>query len=111
MTYSYHQHTTVKARYVFFSIVNWTIQVVDAFDRAKIVQWVAESKWPFQIVTNRGFQTLMKTGQPGYHILSPNCFQRCEAGVHPCMQSHCENASGIILFVNKLLYSLLSTGL
>ena len=35
VTYSYRQHTMVEARYVFLSIVNWTI--VDAFDRAEIV--------------------------------------------------------------------------
>ena len=38
--------------------------------RAKIVHWVSESKWPFQIVKDRGFQNLMKTGRPEYHIPS-----------------------------------------
>ena len=37
---------------------------------AEIVRWVAESKRPFQIVNDRGFQSLMKTGRPEYHIPS-----------------------------------------
>lgn len=37
---------------------------------AEIVRWVAESKRPFQIVNDCGFQSLMKTGRPGYHIPS-----------------------------------------
>ena len=37
-------------------------------DRAEIVCWVTESKWPFQIVNDCGFQSLMKTGRPEYHI-------------------------------------------
>jgi hypothetical protein len=37
--------------------------------RAEIVKWVAESKRPFDIVSNRGFQSLMKTGRPEYYIL------------------------------------------
>ena len=39
--------------------------------RAEIVRWVCESKRPFEIVKDRGFQSLMKTGRPGYHIPSP----------------------------------------
>ena len=38
--------------------------------RAKIVHWVSESKWPFQIVKDHGFQSLMKTGIP--HSISGN---------------------------------------
>lgn len=33
--------------------------------RAEIVRWVAESVWPFKIVEDRGFQSLMKTGDQG----------------------------------------------
>ncbi|KAF8798677.1 hypothetical protein BYT27DRAFT_7122876 [Phlegmacium glaucopus] len=51
VTYSHRQHTTTKAR-------------------AEIVRWVAESKQPFQVVNDRGFQSLMKTGRPSYHIPS-----------------------------------------
>ena len=39
--------------------------------RAEIVRWVAESKRPFSIVSDRGFQSLMKTGRPEYYIPSP----------------------------------------
>jgi len=40
------------------------------FASAEIVQWVAESKRPFQIVNDQGFRSLMKTGRPGYHLPS-----------------------------------------
>ncbi|KAF8805668.1 hypothetical protein BYT27DRAFT_7258037 [Phlegmacium glaucopus] len=48
---SHHQHTTTEAH-------------------AEIVRWVAESKPPFQFVNDCGFQSLMKTGRPSYHIPS-----------------------------------------
>ena len=32
--------------------------------------WVAESKRPFKVVNDCGFQSLMKTGRPNYHIPS-----------------------------------------
>jgi hypothetical protein len=43
---------------------------------AEIVRWVAESKRPFQIVNDHGFQSLMKTGRPGYHIPSAETVSR-----------------------------------
>ena len=43
---------------------------------AEIVRWVAESKRPFEIVNDRGFQSLMKTGRPGYHIPSADTVSR-----------------------------------
>ena len=39
--------------------------------RAEIVQWVAESHRPFEIVDDCSFQSLMKTGHPEYYIPSP----------------------------------------
>ena len=38
--------------------------------RAEIVRWVSENKQPFKIMTDHGFHSLMKTGQPEYHIPS-----------------------------------------
>jgi hypothetical protein len=43
---------------------------------AEIVRWVAENKRPFQIVNDHGFQTLMKTGCPAYHIPSAETVSR-----------------------------------
>ena len=43
-------------------------QLTNTMDRAKIVCWVSESAWPFEIVSDRGFQSLMKMGWPGYYI-------------------------------------------
>jgi hypothetical protein len=49
VTYSHHQHTKTESR-------------------AEIVRWVAESKRPFKIVEDHGFQSLMKTRHLEYHI-------------------------------------------
>ena len=43
---------------------------------AEIVRWVAESKRPYKIVSDRGFQSLMKTGRPDYHIPSEQTVSR-----------------------------------
>jgi len=37
---------------------------------AEFVRWVAESKRSFQIVNDRGFRSLMKTGRPECYIPS-----------------------------------------
>jgi hypothetical protein len=57
VTYSHRQHTKSEAR-------------------AEIVQWVSESKRPFNIVKDCGFQSLMKTGRPDYYIPSPTTVSR-----------------------------------
>jgi hypothetical protein len=44
--------------------------------RAEIVFWVAESKRPFKIMKDHGFQSLMKTGRPAYSIPSPQTVSR-----------------------------------
>jgi hypothetical protein len=43
---------------------------------AEIVRWIAESKRPFEIINDRGFQSLIKTGRPGYHIPSTDTVSR-----------------------------------
>ncbi|KAG1835928.1 hypothetical protein DFJ58DRAFT_670163, partial [Suillus subalutaceus] len=50
--YSHRQHTRTETK-------------------AEIIRWVAESLRPFKIVKDRGFQSLMKTGQPEYYLPSP----------------------------------------
>jgi hypothetical protein len=45
------------------------------------VRWVAEGKRPFQIVNDRGFKTLMKTGRPEYHLPSAETVSRDVKGV------------------------------
>ncbi|KAF5312268.1 hypothetical protein D9619_003301 [Psilocybe cf. subviscida] len=57
VTYSHCQHTTAEAR-------------------AEFVRWVCESKRPFQIVNDRAFRSLMKTGRPGYTIPSAETLSR-----------------------------------
>jgi hypothetical protein len=72
VTYSHRQHKNgSKVR---------RIPSIDTFlnksYRAEIVLWVSESKRPFKVVKDRGFQKLMKTGQPEYHIPSPETISR-----------------------------------
>lgn len=44
------------------------IKVLKAIVSAEFVCWVAENKQPLQIVNDRRFCCLMKTGRPDYHI-------------------------------------------
>ena len=59
--------------------------------RTEIVCWVTESKRPFKIVKDWGFQNLMKTGRLEYHILSPETVS-CDVrnvfvNVHKCIMN------------------------
>jgi hypothetical protein len=54
-----------------------------------MVRWIAESKQPFQIVNDRGFQSLMKTGRPGYRIPSAETISRDVKTVFTRMQGDC----------------------
>ena len=45
-------------------------------NRAEIVRWICEDARPFNIVNDRGFRSLMKTGQPEYYIPSPSTVSR-----------------------------------
>ena len=74
VTYSHRQHTTAEAH-------------------AEIVRWVAESKQPFQIVNNHGFQLLMKTGWPAYHI--------------PCTETVSRNVKRIFMNFRKHIANML----
>ena len=88
ITYSHRQHTTAEAC-------------------AKIVRWVAESKWPFQIVNNQGFQFLMKMGQPGYHIPSVDTVlhdvKKVFINVGKCIAGMLQVSKNILLWMIKLL--------
>lgn len=57
-----------------------SVPVSDVADRcdnsAEIVRWVSESMRPFKIVSDRGYQCLMKTGRPDYYIPSPETVSR-----------------------------------
>ncbi|KAF8869378.1 hypothetical protein BD779DRAFT_1614497 [Infundibulicybe gibba] len=53
VTYSHQQHTKAETK-------------------AEIVCWVAENAHPYNIVSDRGFRSLMKTGRPEYYIPSPS---------------------------------------
>jgi hypothetical protein len=74
VTYRHTQHTTSEARYILF--FKSYIYIFHVRPRAEIVRWVAESKRPFQIVKDRGFQSLMKTGRPAYQLPSPQTVSR-----------------------------------
>ncbi|TFK78990.1 hypothetical protein K466DRAFT_457331, partial [Polyporus arcularius HHB13444] len=75
VSYSTRQHTSTEAR-------------------AWIVRWVAENKRPYEIVRDRAFLQLMKTGRPEYKIPSPSTvsrdvrrvFARCRARIAKMLQ-------------------------
>ncbi|KAG1876579.1 hypothetical protein DFJ58DRAFT_649726, partial [Suillus subalutaceus] len=51
-------------------------QYTRAESRAEIVRWVSESLQSFEIVKDRGFISLMKTGRPEYYIPAPKTVAR-----------------------------------
>jgi hypothetical protein len=75
VTYSHRQHTKAESRYVLtFPAINEMPKVLNY--SAEFVRWVAESKRPFQIVNDRGFRSLMKTGRPECYIPSAETVSR-----------------------------------
>ena len=73
--------------------------------RAEIVRWVSESKRPFKIVKDRGFQSLMKTGRPGYHIPSPETVSRDVKKVFVRVRKRIAKTLQVGLYVNFILES------
>ena len=70
VTYSHCQHTPEETQQ---AIVNHPPHLaLTKSPSAKIVCWVSESVRPLNIVKNRGFQCLMKTGQPDFDPPSPD---------------------------------------
>jgi hypothetical protein len=69
------------------------------FDSAEIARWVAESTQPFQIVKDRGFLSLMKTGRPDYYIPSPETVSRDVRQLF----IHCRERIARMLQVSKIL--------
>ena len=52
--------------------------------RAEMVRWVCEDLRPFQIVKDRGFRCLMKTGRPEIYIPSPETISRDVRLIYAC---------------------------
>jgi hypothetical protein len=75
ITYSHRQHTKTETKYV-IAIVDPSESGDQISIRAEIVRWVSESLRPFNIVKDRGFTTLMKTGRPEYYLPSPSTVSR-----------------------------------
>lgn len=68
-TYSHKQHSRTETKYVAtITLITSLRSLMACSRRAEIVRWVAESLRPFEIVDDRGFQCLMKTGRPEYYI-------------------------------------------
>ena len=72
---SHRQHTRVEIRYEPLTLsLRANIEIM--LRRAEMVRWVCEDLRPFQIVKDRGFQCLMKTGRPEIYIPSPETISR-----------------------------------
>ena len=72
VTFSHRQHTRTQTKYV-GKLLPFMLLI---FYRAEIVRWVSESLRPFSVVEDRGFQSLMKTGCPGYFLPSSSTVSR-----------------------------------
>ena len=104
ITYSHCQHTKTEARYalhLFLKSLSYSLS------SAEIVCWVAESKCPFQIVNDRGFRLLIKTGCPDYHILSAETVSRDVKKVFVC----CRQRISQMLKVHQSILCCEQTGL
>jgi hypothetical protein len=74
ITYSIMQHKPHETRYVF--IIPGPVDICLHVYSAEIVRWVCESLRPFNIVGDRGFKVLMKTGRPHHYLPSPSTVGR-----------------------------------
>ena len=70
--YSHRQHTRTETRYVYKLTRGKSVTQWNVLNRAEIVRWVAESSRLLNIVKDRRFQNLMKTGRPEYWLPSPS---------------------------------------
>lgn len=63
VTYMHRQHTWTETRCAFvYTSCNCWCRLIMLVSRAEIVCWVSEDLRPFDIVSDWGFQCLMKTG-------------------------------------------------
>ena len=67
----------------------------------EIIHWIAESKHPFQIINNCGFQLLIKTGRPGYQIPAAetvSCdIKQVFSNIHQCIAKMLQVISASLL--------------
>ncbi len=66
LTFSHRPHTKAETRFV--TIHHGLMTYLTIAIRAELVRWVSENMRPFSIVSDRAFQSLMKTGRPSYYI-------------------------------------------
>ena len=69
-TYSARPHSAAETQYV-CSLLD-LFKMTRLYFSAEIMHWVAENLRPYQFVSDRAFQCLMKTGQPGYYLSHPS---------------------------------------
>jgi hypothetical protein len=79
-------------------------------NRVEIVRWVSENKQPFNIISDRSFQSLMKTRRPKYYIPSPTTVS-CDvkqvfANVCKCMVKMLQEHEGDLNFATDVWTSL-----
>ena len=76
LTYMHRQHTRSETRCAFVYAHDCWHGLIMLMPRAEIVRWVSEDLRPFDIVSDRGFQCLMKTGRPEYYLPHPKTVSR-----------------------------------
>ena len=70
ITYSSRPHTKAETRYEFDLLLVEGV-MMRSF-RIEIVCWVAENLRPYEIMKDRSFQSLIKTGRPAYYLPHPS---------------------------------------
>jgi len=75
--------------------------------RAELVCWVSESLWPFEIVKDWGFQSLMKIGWPEYYLPSPTTISHDVR----LMFAHTQQCIAKMLRVSELMLNMCETDL
>jgi hypothetical protein len=75
LTYSHRQHTKNETRFVHDSQRS-SNHISNGCIRAELIRWITENLRPFSIVSDRAFQSLMKTGRPSYYIPAASTVSR-----------------------------------
>ena len=70
ITYSSQPHMMAETRYEFDLLL--VEGVMTRSFRIEIIHWVAENLWPYEIVKDCSFQSLIKTGRPAYYLPHPS---------------------------------------
>jgi len=94
---------------MFTSSFPWAMKADIEFCRTEFVRWVAENKRPFQVVNDRAFQSLMKTGRPECYIPSAETVSRDVKNVFASARKRISDMLQVSFHSNKYHFELALT--